>query len=362
MSARPTISFARGVPSLDLIDVAGLAQAASAVLVSDPAGATGYGDPQGYGPLRDWIAQRYNVNRDHVLVTNGSLQACSFVFDEFVTPGSDVVVENPTYDRTLVSLAGRDARIHGLAMESGGIRTDALKELLESGIQPSLAHIIPTFHNPSGGTLTLEARKDLIRLVTEHRFMLFEDDPYFETRFSGQDLPKLIDLDDSGMVLHASSFSKVLSPGLRVGYLVGTPQTINAITARAFNAYLTPGTFAQAVVYEYCSSGLMDAALAKTRSALQSRMQRLADCLRGQLPQARFEEPEGGYFLWVKLPDGTDVARLQELAMAEGVEFIGAESFASAPAGPGLRLAYAGLNTDEIDEGVNRLAKAYRSL
>ena len=162
MAASDVISFARGAPSLDIIDVEGLKDAAARAFANDPGGATGYGTSIGYVPLRRWIAERHGVGESQVLVTNGSMQADAFLFDELVGAGDAVIVERPTYDRTLLSLTGRGADVHMVELETDGIDVDALGELLAGGVKPKLAHIIPNFQNPAGYTLAADKRRRLL--------------------------------------------------------------------------------------------------------------------------------------------------------------------------------------------------------
>ncbi len=178
-----------------------------------------------------------------MLVTNGSMQADAFLFDELVEAGKPVVVEKPTYDRTLLSLKGRGADVRMVSLQPDGIDTDELKALLESGVKPTLAHIIPNFQNPAGYTLSLEKRHALLALAAEHGFTIFEDDPYVAIRFRGESLETMLDLDggaDTSHVVYASSFSKTVCPGIRVGYLVGPTATIASIAKRATNTYIAP--------------------------------------------------------------------------------------------------------------------------
>src|ERR671916_2663678 len=181
-----TISFARGAPSLDIVDVEGLREAAQRAFANDPAGTTAYGTSVGYVPLREWIAGQHGVEVDQVLVTNGSMQADAFLFQLMVAPGESVVVESPTYDRTLLTLRNREADVHMVELETDGIDTAALRTLLETGVRPKLAHIIPNFQNPAGYTLSAAKRGQLLELAVEHDFTIFEDDPYVAIRFEGE--------------------------------------------------------------------------------------------------------------------------------------------------------------------------------
>src|SRR3954471_5583665 len=186
------ISFARGAPSLDIVDVEGLKEAAVRAFERDPGGTTAYGTAVGYVPLREWIADRHGVDVSQVIVTNGSMQADAFLFQTLVAPGDAVVLEKPTYDRTLLNLRGRQADIHMVSLETDGIATPPTETLLrDQGVRPTLAHIIPNFQNPAGYTLSQRKREHLLRLAAEFGFVLFEDDPYVEIRFSGQSLPTM---------------------------------------------------------------------------------------------------------------------------------------------------------------------------
>ena len=305
-----TISFSRGAPSLDIIDVEGLREAAGRAFDDDPAGATAYGTSVGYPRLRAWIAERHGVELERVLVTNGSMQADAFLFEHLLRPGDEVVVERPTYDRTLLSLRGRGARIHAVELRPDGIDTDKLAALFEGRgergeepIHPKLAHIIPNFQNPAGYTLALAKRRTLLELARAWDFLVFEDDPYVALRFSGEALPTMLSMDGQRIV-YASSFSKTVCPGIRVGYLVGPPELIAGIARLATNTYISPNMVSQAIVYEFCASGAIERSIETVRRALAERGRALAVALERELPEARFVAPEGGYFLWVTLPEG----------------------------------------------------------
>ncbi len=373
--ADSTISFARGAPSLDIIDVEGLREAAARALANDPAGTTAYGTAVGYPRLRAWIAERHGVEPERVLVTNGSMQADAFLFEHLVEDGDDVVVERPTYDRTLLSLRQRGARVHQVELLPDGIDTDALAVLLGDGlgdpptpptpptpaVHPKLAHIIPNFQNPAGYTLAPARRRALLALAAAHGFTVFEDDPYVELRFSGEKLPTMLSMDPE-RVVYASSFSKTVCPGIRVGYLVGPPELIAAITKLATNTYISPNMVAQSIVYEFCASGALERSIETVRTALAKRARTLETALRGELPEAEFVTPEGGYFMWVTLPEGTDVHALHRAAAELGVAFVKGTDFLMEGGENTLRLAYSGVTPQEIEEGVARLAAAVRSL
>ncbi len=357
-----TISFARGAPSLDIVDVDGLRTAAAAAFDADPGGMTAYGTAIGYPPLRAWLAERHQVAPEQVMVTNGSMQADAFLFDALVESGDSVVVERPTYDRTLLSLRNRGADVRMVQLEPDGIDVAALERVLAAGARPKLAHIIPNFQNPAGYTLSSPKRERLLELAREHEFTIFEDDPYVFLRFEGAPLPTMLSMDPGETVVYASSFSKTVCPGIRVGYLVGPAELIAKVVKLATQTYISPSMVSQAIVHQFCVSGAIDKSIELVRTALHERADTLCEALERELPDARFVKPQGGYFLWVDLPRGSDVGALFEAAAERGVQFVKGSDFVLDGGDSSLRLAYSGVTPDEIEEGVKRLADAYRDL
>jgi 2-aminoadipate transaminase len=353
-----TISFARGAPSLDIVDVDGLRAAAEQAFINDPAGMTGYGTAIGYVPLREWIAEHHGVAPERVLVTNGSMQADAFLFDALVAAGDAVIVERPTYDRTLLALRNRGADVRMVELEPDGIDTAAVERVLATGAQPKLAHIIPNFQNPAGYTLSGPKRERLIELARGHDFTIFEDDPYVTLRFAGESLPTMVSMAPD-RVVYASSFSKTVCPGIRVGYLVGPEQLIAQIAKLATTTYISPNMVAQGIVNQFARTGAIDRSIDTVREALRERAQALGNALTEYLPDARFVAPEGGYFMWVDLPDGTDVAAMFNAAATRGVAFVKGTDFVLEGGQSSLRLAYSGVTVSQIEEGVKRLADAY---
>jgi 2-aminoadipate transaminase len=358
MTAEQLISFARGAPSLDIIDVEGLKAAAVRAFDADPAGMTAYGTSVGYVPLRQWIAEKHGVSADQVIVTNGSLQADAFLFNHLVQPGDDVVVEKPTYDRTLLGLQQLGAKVHQVTLQSDGIDVDELRTLLESGVRPKIAHVIPNYQNPAGITLSEEKRRTLLGLATEFGFTIFEDDPYADIRFRGEKLPSMLSLDTENTVVHASSFTKTVCPGVRVGYLVGPAALIDAIAKKATNLYISPGMVSEAIVHQFCVSGDIDRSIATVSAALGERVRVLGESIRKHIPGATFTEPDGGYFLWIDLPSDVDVDKLFPAAMRKGVAIVKGSDFLIDGGRHSVRLAYSAVTVDQIDEGVRRLAEA----
>ena len=311
--------------------------------------------------MRAWIAERHGVEPEQVIVTNGSMQADAFLFEALVTPGDVVIVERPTYDRTLLSLRQRGADVRMVELEPDGIDVAALERVLIAGARPKLAHIIPNFQNPAGYTLSAEKRERLIALAREHGFMIFEDDPYVPLRFDGSPHPTMLSMAGD-TVVYASSFSKTVCPGIRVGYLVGPAELIARITKIATNTYISPSMVSQAIVHEFCRSGALEKSIETVKAALRDRAKTLADALAREIPEARFVAPQGGYFMWVDLPRGTDVGALFTAAAERNVQFVKGSDFVLEGADSSLRLAYSGVTPGEIEEGVTRLADAYREV
>jgi DNA-binding transcriptional MocR family regulator len=357
------ISLSRGAPSLDIVAVDDLKLAAQRAFEHDPASTFAYGTSAGYPRLLEWVAKKHAVAPDRLLATNGSMQADAFLFEELVEPGDVVVVEAPTYDRTLLSLTKLGAEVFPIPLQADGLDVGALEVALEAGARPKLAHVIPNFQNPAGCTLSLDKRRRLVELAREYGFTIFEDDPYVELRFEGDQHPRMLELDESGeAVVYASSFSKTVCPGIRVGYLVGPKELIGAIRKRATETYISPNMVAQSIVAEFCHSGAIDRSIETVKAALRERRDATCDALSRHLPDARFVVPEGGYFLWVDLPEGSDVAALARAAAERGVVFVKGTDFLIEGGQSSLRLAYSAVPPDQIEEGIARVAEAYREL
>jgi 2-aminoadipate transaminase len=349
------ISFARGVPAPECLPVEELAECARAVLLADGQTVLSYGSPSGYGPLREWIAERHGVPVDRVFVTNGGLQGFVFFARRLAANGERVLVEQPTYDRPLKLLREAGAEIVPAAMDEEGLRPDALEEALASGSKPAFLYTIPTFQNPSGRTLSLERRRRLVELAAEHELLVLEDDPYSLVRFDGEPEPSLLDLDDGERVVYASSFSKTVAPGLRVGYFV-LPVALRAeLEATSTSTYITPGLLGEATVYEFIRRGNFDSNLERVRQLLGTRRDAMLESLESALggTDATWSQPQGGYFVWLDVP-GVDAADLLARASEAGVTFVAGTDFGGARST--LRLAYSYVSPDEIREGVPKLA------
>jgi 2-aminoadipate transaminase len=334
-----TISLARGVPAPECIPVEELADCARAAILNDGATALSYGSSGGYEPLRGWIAERHGVEPGRIVVTNGSLQGFVFLAELFAKGGARVLVETPTYDRPLKILDALGADVAAVPQTNEGIDLDALADELGRGPRPSFLYVIPTFQNPSGRTLGDEGRRRLVELAIEHDLLVLEDDPYGLVRFEGVASPTLHDLEGGGRVIHSSSFSKIVAPGVRVGYLVLPEPLAGRLEALATATYITPALLSQATVYEFLRRGALERNLQLVRSLLKARRDALLEALDEHLEGtgARWNRPEGGYFLWLELPEGIDATALLAAAERLGVTFVPGPDFF--PRGGGGRSA-----------------------
>src|SRR3954463_2113722 len=295
------ISFARGVPAPECLPVEELAECARAALLQGGAPVLLYGPGGGYGPLREWIAERHGVEPARVVITSGSLQGFVFLCEQLVKPGARVFVEAPTYDRPLKILARLGAEIVPLAMDDEGVVPEALEEALASGEKPAFVYLIATFQNPSGRTLSEERRRRVVEIAKAHDLLVLEDDPYGLVRYEGEAPPTLFELEGGERVIYASSFSKTVAPGVRVGYFVLPAALAAQIEALAVSTYITPVLLGQATVFEFLRRGNFDANLDRVRSLLRVRRDAMLEALEQELPAASWSRPEGGYFIWLEL-------------------------------------------------------------
>jgi DNA-binding transcriptional MocR family regulator len=349
-----TISFARGIPAPECLPVDELADCAREALKRDGSVALSYGSTLGYPPLREWLAERHGVEPERVLVTNGSLQAFHFVLDALGGDGR-VVVERPTYDRPRKVLASTGVEVAEVGVDADGLDVGELERTLQ-GLPVAFLYTIPTFQNPTGLTLSGDRRKRLAELVRTRRLPVLEDDPYGLVRFEGEPLPSLFELEGGVDVMYSSSFSKTIAPGLRVGYAIVPAALTRELEELVASTYITPALLAEATVYEFLRRGLFEPNLERVRGLLRSRRDAMLEALERELSgRARWNRPEGGYFLWLDLPEGLDASDLLARATEAGVTFVPGVDFG----GPrsSARLAFSFVSPAEIDQGVRRLAQ-----
>ena len=360
--AADVISFARGAPSADILPKDAVREAAATALENDWQKALSYGTGFGHAGLCEWTARElHGIDPGQVMFTNGSMEAAALLFRYMIEPGDRVIVEQPSYDRTLLLLARTGAELVPVPLESDGVDLDVFMEALEAG-PVKLAHIIPNFHNPAGCTLSEGKRERLVELAGEHGFWLFEDDPYRLISFGDDPPATMLSLDRADRVIHASSFSKTVSPGVRVGYLAGPAEQIATLAKRGSEHYISPNMLAESVVLELCRSGKLGENVKIVNAALAARRDALVEALRERLPEAEFVVPEGGYFLWIDFPSGYDTVGALGAAKEEGVAFIPGPDFLLEGGASSLRLSFASVRVEQIAEGVDRLARALESV
>lgn len=361
MAETTTISFARGAPSPDIMPVEAVRVASAKSLDEDWERALSYGTGRGHEGLAEWISELHGVSPEQVMVTNGSMEAADMVIDQMIAEGDRVIVEQPTYDRTLTLFERAGADLVGAPLEADGISVEAVEQACGEG-PVKLVHLIPNFQNPAGCTLSVEKRERLVALADEHDFTIFEDDPYRLVSFDEPAGETMLGLDSKGHVLHASSFSKTVSPGVRVGYLVGPEEVIGKLASYANSIYISPNMLAESMVWELCRSGALEENVSRVNAALRERRDALVESLEEFIPEARFQPPAGGYFLWLDLDDDIDTPKLLGEAKEAGAPFVAGPDFMIDGGNSSLRLSFASVPTPEIPEGIQRIAGAMESL
>ncbi len=367
------ISFAGGFPDSAMFDVDGIREASMKALSEEPGAALQYGATEGYNPLREQLAafmgsKGVQVAADGLIVTTGSQQALDLIGKTLVDPGAKVIVEAPTFLATIQCFRLYGAQVIGAPIDADGVQVDKLEQLIAEH-QPRFVYLIPTFGNPSGATLSLERRKRILELAVKTKTVVIEDDPYGDLYFGKAPPPSLLALTaqvpgSRDWLVHCGSLSKVLSPGLRVGWMIAPPELLaKATMCKQFSDAHT-STFAQATAAQYLKAGRMPATLAHVREVYAGRAKTMGECLKKELGDAiEFTQPGGGLFFWARLTGANgklkDAGELAKRAIEKGVAFVpGAPFYATNPDASTLRLSFATVGEDKIREGVERLGKA----
>jgi len=318
-----TISFARDVPSPDLLPVDELADCATTVLAREGRTILTYGAGAGYAPLRELIGEWFGVHPGRVLLTNGALQGLD-LFARAVARGQTVLTEYPAYDRAYGLLLAAGASLVTAPTDANGLDPAAVESVLMSERKPVFILTLPTFANPTGATTSLDRRQRLVALATHREIDLVEYDPYRLLRLEGEPLPALFDLSGA-QTIYLSSFSKTIAPGLRVGWLIAPERLADALAVAASGTYITPVQLGQAVVHEFIARGGFAPNLARITGLLRARRDAMLAALEKHFSGARWTRPAGGYFVWLELPLGTDarevLARAEGVVAAAGTEF-----------------------------------------
>ena len=368
------ISFAGGFPDSAMFDVEGIREAVNQALADEPGGALQYGATEGYPALREELA-RFMASKgvsdlapEGLIVTTGSQQALDLIGKTLIDPGDKVIVEGPTFLATIQCFRLYGADLVGAPIDGNGVQTDRLEQLMAEH-RPKLVYLIPTFGNPSGAMLSLERRRRVLELAVKYQTVVVEDDPYGDLYFGEAPPPSLLALSSQvpgsrELLVHCGSLSKVLSPGLRVGWMIAPPELLaKATMCKQFSDAHT-STFAQATAARYLKAGRMPATLARVRGVYAQRAGVMAEALRAELGDAvTFVPPGGGLFIWARLTGAggrvADGKRFAQQAIAQGVAFVPGEPFfCTEPDAATLRLSFATADPDRIREGVARLGRA----
>ncbi|MBI5277099.1 MAG: PLP-dependent aminotransferase family protein [Burkholderiales bacterium] len=368
------ISFAGGFPDSAMFDVAGLREASQKALDEEPGGALQYGATEGYEPLRTQLAAFMkgkgvtDLDPTGLVVTTGSQQALDLLGKTMISPGDPVIVEGPTFLATIQCFRLYGANLVSAPIDANGVQVDKLEELIKEH-KPKLVYLIPTFGNPSGATLSRERRLRVLELAKKYETLVVEDDPYGDLYFGEPPPPSILALSKEvpgsrEWIAHCGSMSKVLSPGLRVGWMVGPAELLrNAVMCKQFSDAHT-STFAQATAAQYLKSGRMPDTLVKVRKAYGERAAAMGAALKRELGDAiEFTQPKGGLFFWARLTGAggkvSDANVFAKKAIEQGVAFVpGAPFFAENPDLSTFRLSFATVGVERIEEGVARLGAA----
>jgi 2-aminoadipate transaminase len=367
LTARPeVISFAGGLPAPELFDADGLRAAYDRVLAEQPRRVLQYSTTEGDPALRTAVAARLTARglateADGLVVTGGSQQGLALLATALLEPGDAVLVEDPTYLAALQCFGFAGARVLPVPTDADGVLPEALEELVLRE-RPKLLYLVPNFQNPTGRTLPLERRRAVAGVAARHGLWIAEDDPYGELRFEGDYQPWIAALDEAAdRTVLLGSFSKVMAPGMRLGWLRAPAELLRACVIAKQAADLHTSTVDQAAAARYLADSDLDAHLERVRGAYRDRRDALLAGLPAALPPgSTWNRPEGGMFVWVRLPDGHDATETLRRAITHDVAYVpGAPFFASTPDEAALRMSFTTHTPQEITEGLARLSKAF---
>jgi len=368
------ISFAGGMPAPELFPLKEIEQACVKVLREHGSGALQYSLSEGYVALREFIVQkmgRYGITAsvDNVLITTGSQQGLDLVARVLLDPGDVIIVEAPTFVGALQSFTAYQASYASVPLDDEGMMVDVLEQKIVE-THPKFMYVLPNFQNPAGVTLSKDRRERLVILAHQYGVPILEDDPYGELRFEGEHVEPLVVLSArqngqqsgyfEGDVIYMSTFSKTLAPGLRLGWVVAPGEVIKKLVQAKQGADLHTSTFDQMIAYEVVSDGFLDGHVNEIRETYRQRRDAMLAAMDQRFPDGTtWTRPQGGLFLWVRLPEGVDCEELFKEAIEQKVAFVpGTAFYADGSGHDSLRLTFATCPADRIDEGINRLGKA----
>ncbi|MBS3872482.1 MAG: PLP-dependent aminotransferase family protein [Firmicutes bacterium] len=356
------ISFAGGLPSPDSFPTEILADIAREVIL-EQRDVLQYGTTEGYPPLREFIAEwvkdiGINATVDEVIITSGSQQGIDLISKAMIDAGDTAVMESPTYLAAIQILKTYQANFSVAHGDHEGVWVDELEHIIARE-NPKLAYLVPTFQNPTGITLNKPRRQAIGAMLARHNTLLVEDDPYGRLSFTGEIMPAIKSFDVSDRVIYLGSFSKIISPGLRLGFAVGEKSILRKMVIGKQGTDVHTNNLAQAMVYEFCRRGHLVPHIESIRQRYSEKLRVMQDCLRLLPAEIKWTKPTGGLFIWGELPQGMDAAKLLVAAVKEKVAFIPGESFyVEGGHKSTLRVNFSNATPDNIREGFKRLARA----
>jgi DNA-binding transcriptional MocR family regulator len=356
-----TIVFTRGVPPPEAFPTEEIAECFDAALHGDAAVILQYGHQPGYLPLRKLLAAEYGVTEREIMVASGSLQLQDLVSAYLIRPGATVLTEQPSYDRAITTFRRRGAKVIGIPLEADGLSVERLEAAIERQV-PAFLYMVPDFQNPAGATTSLEKRRAIVELAGRYGFWVIEDVPYRRLRYRGEGVPLLREVDPA-RIITMSSFSKLLSPGMRVGYMVAPATLVEGVTKLGEDTYLSPVLPTQAVVAEYIRRGWLELNIETLKRLYRPRWEAMIAATRRYLAGVEASAPDGGFFVSVTLPESANTAglvgRANEigLVLTHGQPFFADPDEGQTPNGERfVRLPFCAVTPAQIDEGVRRLA------
>ncbi|MCU0461991.1 MAG: PLP-dependent aminotransferase family protein [Bacteroidales bacterium] len=365
------ISFAGGLPAPETFPVEDLKEITLEVLEKQGAESLQYGTTEGDPGLRKALVERHNrqglkIGIENLIITTGSQQALDLIAKIFLDPGDYVICGLPSYLGGLNAFSTYGAKLKGITLDENGMKPDELEEtinhLKELGRKIKFIYIIPDFQNPAGITVPESRRQKIIEIADRYDILIVEDSPYREVRFEGEMQKMMCELDSTGRVITLCTFSKILSPGFRVGWVIGNPEILDRIVMAKQTADLCTSSFVQKVIARYIEKGLLEKNLQKTISLYSERRNYMISCLRRYMPEnVTWTEPKGGLFLFVTLPGQLDSDDILRKAIDKNVAFVSGSSFFCNESGRNtMRLNFSFSGTSDIEEGIRRLAGVIR--
>jgi DNA-binding transcriptional MocR family regulator len=357
------ISFARGVPAPETFPLEALARATRRAIERHGRVALNYGEPAGFAPLREWLGRQHEVSAERILITPGSIMGLGFLTHLLTRDSARAAVEAPTYDRMLSTLRRVGVETASINRDADGLDLEEARRLFTQPVRPSFFYTMPTFHNPTGLTMTRDQREELADLIAELEVVVVEDDPYGLLRIDGEPLPRLHELlrqrGADHLAILLSSFSKTVAPGLRVGYVITPAELVQPLRELAVAAYVSPPILAQAELYEYLCSGDLEPHLDELRAFLRPRRDAMLGVFDELMPPAAgWTRPEGGYFLWLQLPPPLRATEVAKRAAEAGVTFVpGGGFFVGARGDDSARLSFSFPAVESVRRGALALVR-----